>query len=624
MKVNRAKKTVPQVEEISLKDLFHLTGSSTPNNGLWRRSLKDYTQRFQTKVQVHLEGHEPVTVSQSSHSSWEKSDPMTTGGTIWDAALLLSAYLRVTRCQAQRTLELGSGTGLVGLVASRLGAKVTFTDLPGMLPLLEANVKENHVDAEIRPLVWQDAASSWISVGHSYDLVLMSDVLYHAEQYDALLTVLRVLASKRRSKSRFKRCRMRFLWAQELHHPELCQRLQQQLRSEGWRVKHLSTVDDGLGQALCLLRLKPPRRDRFHHRHLWRFCGWKKAPEATTARILELLKGDGGTTRISAERNCSETTLEYRGQWQPKPNGAETGHGVVPQDWAIEVASENDRSLASFGWAGGAQLCLSNAFGETKRLEAQAQDLLDHGCTKDDPAVQCIRAIASASEEREALMRRQWCDIDFQQGEEANQELLKHLERDFAAQLVQTSGRLQNEDIGNWYYIKRCNADPGHVYLGASVGGDGLELNGHDDESGRQRWQLLPEGREDIEDASASWYLLRLSGGTSTGRRLLSRGLGGLELRDFDDGTGRQRWRITGFEGRSALGWRIGSAGESGDPGVGMAKQVEAMSSGRFLSLAMGRLTLEEDGDCWEIGGPSRSFGSNLQAFSEGFQQGKD
>ena len=26
------------------------------------------------------------------------------------------------------------------------------------------------------------------------------------------------------------------------------------------------------------------------------------------------------------------------------------------------------------GWAGGAQLCLSNAFAETKRLEAQAQE----------------------------------------------------------------------------------------------------------------------------------------------------------------------------------------------------------------------------------------------------------
>ena len=58
----------------------------------------------------------------------------------------------------------------------------------------------------------------------------------------------------------------------------------------------------------------------------------------------------------------------------------------------------------------------------------------------------------------------------------------------------------------------------------------------------------------------------------------------GLELRDFDDGTGRQRWRITGFEGRSALGWRIGSAGESGDPGVGMAKQVEVGSLGGVIS----------------------------------------
>lgn len=61
----------------------------------------------------------------------------------------------------------------------------------------------------------------------------------------------------------------------------------------------------------------------------------------------------------------------------------------------------------------------------------------------------------------------------------------------------------------------------------------------------------------------------------------------GLELRDFDDGTGRQRWRITGFEGRSALGWRIGSAGESGDPGVGMAKQVEVGFLGG-LSVQMG------------------------------------
>ena len=46
------------------------------------------------------------------------------GGTVWDAALLLSAYLsRWRRLQRCCVLELGSGTGLVGLVASRLGAE---------------------------------------------------------------------------------------------------------------------------------------------------------------------------------------------------------------------------------------------------------------------------------------------------------------------------------------------------------------------------------------------------------------------------------------------------------------------------------------------------------------------
>ena len=35
----------------------------------------------------------------------------------------------------------------------------------------------------------------------------------------------------------------------------------------------------------------------------------------------------------------------------------------------------------------------------------------------------------------------------------ACKELLKHLERDFAAQLVQTSGRLQNEEIYSTNFV---------------------------------------------------------------------------------------------------------------------------------------------------------------------------
>ncbi|CAK9063936.1 Protein-lysine methyltransferase METTL21B, partial [Durusdinium trenchii] len=334
-----------------------------------------------------------------------------------------------------------------------------------------------------------------------------------------------------------------------------------------------------------------------------------KAP-ATTERILELLKGEG-----LAGRQCAETTLEYRGQWQPKPNGAETGHGVVPQDWALDVASENDRQLASYGWAGGAQLCLSNAFGEAQRIEAQAQDLIENGCTEEDPSVQCIRAIARASEEREALMRRQWCDIDFQQGEEANQELLKHLERDFAGQLLHTAQRdLRQETTDEWYHIKRHDPVPGQVYLTASIGGESLELSGHDDASGRHRWQLLPEGQAEGRRTTASWHLIRLLGGTSPGRRLLSRGPSRrLELCDFDDGSGRQRWQVERTGTSTA---RIKPAHHSGDPGVGAARQVEESARGCFLGSAGSRVVLQEEAVQWKIQGPTGGFAG------ESFQDG--
>ncbi|CAK8993143.1 unnamed protein product [Durusdinium trenchii] len=130
---------------------------------------------------------------------------MTTGATLWDAALLLSAYLCTStrpRLRGSHVLELGSGCGLVGLVAKRLGAEVTLTDLPSLLPLLEANANCNGADVDIRPLLWQEAAQMrWIQ-NHRFDLVLMSDLLYHEEQFDPLWTVLQVLTAQAKLKRR--------------------------------------------------------------------------------------------------------------------------------------------------------------------------------------------------------------------------------------------------------------------------------------------------------------------------------------------------------------------------------------------------------------------------------------
>ncbi len=68
---------------------------------------------------------------------------------VWDAALVLARFLakdanlRLFFATHPLVLDLGSGTGVVGLAAAALGARVVLTDLPEFLPLIELNVKEN-------------------------------------------------------------------------------------------------------------------------------------------------------------------------------------------------------------------------------------------------------------------------------------------------------------------------------------------------------------------------------------------------------------------------------------------------------------------------------------------------
>lgn len=57
-------------------------------------------------------------------------DPSHLGLTVWDAGIVLSKYLEYQRSigklhlRGKRCLEIGSGTGIVGLVAAALGAQV--------------------------------------------------------------------------------------------------------------------------------------------------------------------------------------------------------------------------------------------------------------------------------------------------------------------------------------------------------------------------------------------------------------------------------------------------------------------------------------------------------------------
>ncbi|KAG1673976.1 hypothetical protein FOA52_015732 [Chlamydomonas sp. UWO 241] len=94
-----------------------------------------------------------------SGESDRESDPALTGTTVWDGGVILSHVLTSSdmlsrhmsgaqwpsRCGRPHCVELGAGTGAVGLslAACHMVASSTITDIPSMLPHIEANVKRN-------------------------------------------------------------------------------------------------------------------------------------------------------------------------------------------------------------------------------------------------------------------------------------------------------------------------------------------------------------------------------------------------------------------------------------------------------------------------------------------------
>ncbi|XP_029946614.1 EEF1A lysine methyltransferase 3 [Salarias fasciatus] len=122
---------------------------------------------------------------------------------VWEAALYLCNYLEQQRVElrGKRIIELGAGTGVVGIAAARLGAEVTLTDLPMALSYLEANVCINKPSSgwlstppSVLPLSWGE---DHINFSSDWDLVLGADIVYLPETYPLLMETLTHLCSKK-------------------------------------------------------------------------------------------------------------------------------------------------------------------------------------------------------------------------------------------------------------------------------------------------------------------------------------------------------------------------------------------------------------------------------------------
>lgn len=106
----------------------------------------------------------------------------TLSGSVWDAAIVMSeflySYYELTDLSEKRVIELGSGTGVVGITMAYLSpAEVVLTDLDLQIPNLLDNV-ENHradlgaVSITAKELCWGK------DLPDKFDIVIACDVVY--------------------------------------------------------------------------------------------------------------------------------------------------------------------------------------------------------------------------------------------------------------------------------------------------------------------------------------------------------------------------------------------------------------------------------------------------------------
>ncbi|XP_062908885.1 methyltransferase like 21e isoform X1 [Mobula hypostoma] len=117
------------------------------------------------------------------------------GAHVWPSAMVLCYYLE--HCQQEiidkNVIEIGSGTGLVSIVASILGSNVTATDLPHLLGNLQYNISQNTKSRskylpQVRELKWGiDLEKGFPRSTCHYDYLLAADVVYSHPYLNELL-----------------------------------------------------------------------------------------------------------------------------------------------------------------------------------------------------------------------------------------------------------------------------------------------------------------------------------------------------------------------------------------------------------------------------------------------------
>ncbi|WP_435021809.1 class I SAM-dependent methyltransferase [Tundrisphaera sp. TA3] len=126
-----------------------------------------------------------MTDDDETHVIVLKTNRLPYGVSLWPAAIVLGHEIatREAVIKGKRVLELGSGTGLPGIIAATLGARVVQTDRDELvLHLCRKNGERNNVEGvEYRLADW----TAWEETGQ-YDWIIGADILYGASLHPHL------------------------------------------------------------------------------------------------------------------------------------------------------------------------------------------------------------------------------------------------------------------------------------------------------------------------------------------------------------------------------------------------------------------------------------------------------
>ncbi|KAJ9049692.1 hypothetical protein DSO57_1021840 [Entomophthora muscae] len=181
------------------------------------RTKSSRNRKVRNKVQKPLEIH--VTILQNQTTL---NDLGVTGTVAWNSSHYLARWIlsHPEWFLGKRCLELGSGTGVVGITLGKMMSKlgsysgsVILTDQEANLPLINKNILTNFpqasnkkgggVDISCAELCWEDVPKllanpngTWLDEHpDGWDIVILSDCVYNEHLVSSLVTCLKALVS---------------------------------------------------------------------------------------------------------------------------------------------------------------------------------------------------------------------------------------------------------------------------------------------------------------------------------------------------------------------------------------------------------------------------------------------